>query len=235
MPMEIDRTYTRKGGATPAEKDDHVEAEGAGALVCRLAGIGDQWDSLKAKLGDRLSENRYIHSQLVADTAVAMGRAFGGDLVKLALAGLLHDGAKELGNEKLLAIGEAEGLITDLAEKENPYLLHGPVGAWMAQSEWEITDSIILEAIRLHTTGEAGMSKEACIVFMADLIEPKRAYRGVEVLRQLCREDLQAGMIEAITQTYTYLARGNRPLHQGMARCLAWLKEERGIEWKVKN
>lgn len=38
-------------------------------------------------------------------------------------------------------------------------LLHGPVGAYIAQSEFGITDEELLNAIRFHTTGRANMSR----------------------------------------------------------------------------
>ncbi|MEL7622013.1 MAG: bis(5'-nucleosyl)-tetraphosphatase (symmetrical) YqeK [Clostridiales bacterium] len=203
--------------------------------ICRRAGCQKEWQSLRDKLQGQLKPRRFNHSLAVADEAVAMGHLFGGDLVKLALAGLLHDSAKELSNEQLLALAEAQGLITDPAERENPSILHGPVGAWRACREWGIADPVILEAIRLHTVGGPDMSLEACIIFMADLIEPGRAYNGVDILRRLCRQDLRAAMIEAIEQTLVYLERKKLPLHQGTLLCLAWLKEERGIVWKAKN
>lgn len=206
-----------------------------GLLVCRLAGVEGQWLELKGRIQKALNPKRFIHSLAVADEAVAMGNRFGGDLVRLALAGLAHDGAKGMSAGELLALGETQGLITDPSQKENPSLLHGPAAAWMAGHEWGVSDPVILEAISLHTTGEAGMSLEACIVFMADLIEPGRNYDGVDILRRLCREDLRLAMIEAIEQTFGYLERANLPLHQGTRRCLAWLKTERGIEWKARN
>jgi predicted HD superfamily hydrolase involved in NAD metabolism len=182
-----------------------------------------------------LKPGRFAHSLAVADESVLMGRLYGGDLVRLALAGLAHDGAKGLDAEKLLAIGEAGGLITDPAQRENPTLLHGPAAAWLAEREWGIDDPVVLEAIRLHTTGDAGMSLEACIVLMADLIEAGRDYDGVDILRRLCRKDLQAAMVEALEQTFEYLERKEMPVHQGAKRCLAWLREGGGSTWKARN
>jgi len=216
----------------------HSEERPAGeesASVCRLAGVEDQWISLKNRMAIVLQPERVVHSLAVADESVAMGHCFGGDLVKLAFAGLLHDGAKELSAVELLAFAEAKALVADPSERENPSVLHGPVGAWIARSAWGIDDPIILESIHYHTTGESNMSLEACIVFMADLIEPGRRYTGVEVLRRLCREDLRAAMIEAIVQTFDYLERKKLPCHGGTQRCLAWLEKGRSISWKARN
>lgn len=38
-------------------------------------------------------------------------------------------------------------------------ILHGPVGAWIAQTEFQIAEATILNAIRYHTTGRANMTK----------------------------------------------------------------------------
>ena len=194
-----------------------------------------RWDAMKAQMAQTLGQKRFRHSLAVADTAVAMGRLFGGDLVKLALAGLLHDAAKELGDAKLLETAVSEGLITDEVERESVYLLHGPVAAWMLRRDWGIEDPTILEAIRFHTTGAPGMCREACIIFMADLVEPGRTYQDAVILRQLCREDLRAAMLLAIEQTYVYLARKNLPLHGAMRLCHEWLQNERSLEWKAKK
>ena len=56
-------------------------------------------------------------------------------------------------------------------------LLHGPVGAYIAESEFGITNEDMLNAIRFHTTGRAGMSKFEKILFVADMIEPNRLLR----------------------------------------------------------
>jgi predicted HD superfamily hydrolase involved in NAD metabolism len=205
------------------------------AKACRLAGEERQWLTLKIRVEQMLHPKRLAHCYAVADESVAMGRRFGGDVVKLAFAGILHDAAKELGDGKLLAIGEAQGLIVDEAERENPSLLHGPVCAWLAQHEWGIADPIVLECIRFHTVAEANMGLEACIVFMADLIEPGREYTGVDLLRKLCRKDLRAAMIEALEQTFVYLERKKLPLHGGARRCLDWLRGEGGRAWTARS
>jgi len=225
-------THVRAGNKAA---DDKAAGDKA-AEVCRLAGADAQWNTLYSLMLRMLKPKRLTHSLEVADASVEMGRIFDGDTHKLAIAGLLHDGAKELGDERLLTLAEAHDLFSDQVEKDSPFLLHGPVASWLAAREWGIDDPVVLESIRLHTTGAAGMSKEACIVFLADLIEPGRHYTGVEVLRRLCREDLKAAMIEALEQTLEYLERAQRPLHGGTMRCLTWLNGEgSGLIWKARS
>ena len=72
--------------------------------------------------------------------------------------------------------------MVDGIERANPSLLHGPVAAVWAEKELGITDRSILDAIRYHTTGRAGMSRLEMVVYLADLIEPGRRYPGVDRL-----------------------------------------------------
>ena len=202
----------------------------AAEAVCRAAEppAAKRWLTHKRRMQGLLKPKRFIHSLAVADTAVCMGEVFGGDPVCLAIAGLLHDGAKNFSDQRLLSLAEEQGLITDPAERQRPDLLHGPVAAFLAEQEWGEKDPRILQAIRLHTTGGPDMCLEAAIVFLADLLEPHRQYPGVEELRAGCRKGLKAAVIMAIDDTYEYLAREHQPVHQGMVRCRQWLTEGKG-------
>ena len=59
-------------------------------------------------------------------------------------------------------------------EKENPYLLHGKIGAFIAKDKFDIKDEDILNSITWHTTGRPNMSLLEKIIFVADYIEPSR-------------------------------------------------------------
>lgn len=184
-----------------------------------------RWPYYLELMTRQLSAKRLEHSLKVAETGVALSRLYGGDSVKIALAGLLHDSAKEMKDRQLLAIAEEQGLITDPAEQENPSILHGPVAAWLAETQWGLKDPIVLESIRYHTTAAPHMSIEACIVFLADLIEPGRCYQGIAELRALALIDLKEAMLESIDQTFIFLERKKVPVHQGMVACRQWLAE----------
>jgi len=186
---------------------------------------GIDWEYYIDLMARTLSAKRLEHSLKVAETGVELSRLYGGAPDKIALAGLLHDGAKEMKDRELLEIAEEAGLITDPSERENPSILHGPVAAWMAETQWGVKDPIVLEAIRYHTTAAPNMSLEACIVFMADLIEPGRCYHGIAELRELAQADLRLVMLESIDQTFIFLERKRVPVHQGMVACRKWLTE----------
>lgn len=133
-----------------------------------------------------------------------MARRFGVDERAAYTAGLLHDVAKALSPEALLKAAEGSGIVVDEIERRSPGLLHGPVAAVWAQRELAITDQAILDAIRYHTTGRAGMSPLEMIIYTADLIEPGRRYPGVEALRELAGTDLAAACRAGLDQTLRY-------------------------------
>jgi predicted HD superfamily hydrolase involved in NAD metabolism len=193
------------------------------------------WQTYYQLMKQRLSPKRLNHSIRVAECGLSLSQRFGGDPWKIQLAGLLHDGAKEMSNQELLTISQAANLLTDPAELANPSILHGPVAAWLAQTQWGIQDPVILQAIQYHTTGAAKLSLEARIVFLADLIEPNRQFQGVEILRTLAKQELNVAILEAIDQTFVYLGKKKQPVHQGMVACRQWLlttMNDEGIEFR---
>ena len=62
------------------------------------------YNNILEKLRETLTPQRYEHSLGVAEEAVVLAKRFGIDKNKACIAGLLHDCAKCLPNEKLLDI-----------------------------------------------------------------------------------------------------------------------------------
>lgn len=122
-------------------------------------------------LKDNLNEKRYIHTLGTADCAKELAKQFGLNEDKAYLAGLLHDCAKCFPNEELLDIIHKH-LDIEECEMLNYKTLHAPVSAYIAETEFGITDKEILSAIRWHTLGKLDMSDFEKIVFIADKIEP---------------------------------------------------------------
>ena len=153
---------------------------------------------IKEKVRKMLPEKRFTHSQATADTAEELAEHYGASAEKAKLAGILHDCAKEYDREKSIEVFKKFGLVIDDISLNNPNLLHGPVGACMAQYEMGIVDPEILDAIWFHTTAKSNMNILTKVIYIADKIEPNRKFEGVEDLRKLAFEDIDSAIIAAL-------------------------------------
>ena len=153
---------------------------------------------------------RFTHTLGVEYTAAALAMRYGADLEKAQLAGLLHDCAKCMSNDKLLSACEKHDIsITDV-ERRNPYLLHAKVGSYLAKKEYKIDDQEILNAILYHTTGHPGMTLLEKIIFTADYIEPGRKQApNLTEIRQLAFTDLDEAVKKILADTLEYLKSGD--------------------------
>jgi len=79
------------------------------------------------------------------------------------------------------------------------------VGAQVAKMRFHITDTQILDAIRYHTTGRAGMRGLELAVFVADAIGPGRSYPGLERVRRQAEKDLRLAALTSLTGTQKYV------------------------------
>lgn len=165
------------------------------------------------KLKKVLSAKRYQHSVGAWHIAAELAKRFGADAHKAALAGLLHDCAREMSNDNLLKTAVDFGIVVDSLERSCPVLLHAPVSAKFAAEKYGVQDKEILRAITLHTTGGVKMSKLDKIIFLADFIEPARAYPGVDKLRELACEALDKAVLAAFNQTIYHLLNKQMVIH----------------------
>ena len=156
-----------------------------------------------------LDPKRYEHTLGVAYTAAALAMRYGEDINNAVLAGMLHDCAKCLTNEKRLAICEKYNIAVNDAEHKNPYLLHAKVGSFLAMKKYGVTDKDVINAILNHTTGRPGMSLLEKIICVADYIEPGRKQApNLALIRKMAFEDLDQALLTALKDTLEYLHAG---------------------------
>ena len=174
---------------------------------------------IKKYLKKHLTKDRYHHTLGVASTAVAMAMRYNPDpsnsnfIKRAELAGLLHDCAKCMDNNKKLRICEKNNLSCSSFEKSHPYLLHGKVGAYIAQTKLKIEDNDILQAITWHTTGRPDMSLLEKIIFIADYIEPSRnPVPELNLIRQLAFVDIDKAMEKILSNTLKFLESKGNPI-----------------------
>ncbi|WP_407269507.1 bis(5'-nucleosyl)-tetraphosphatase (symmetrical) YqeK [Radiobacillus sp. PE A8.2] len=159
-----------------------------------------------------LTKSRFEHTIRVTDTAIELAKIFDASIEKAELAAVFHDYAKYRDKEEMRRWIEQEYLPKDLLMYHHE-LWHGPVGALLVKREIGLGDPDILNAIRWHTTGTAHMTILDKVIYLADYIEPGRSFPGVEEVRELASEDLDAACFEAAKNTISFLMSKNQPIY----------------------
>lgn len=161
-------------------------------------------DKLRNELSKRLPRDRFEHVLRVDETAKKLAAKYGVPIDKAEKAALFHDIAKFTDKELLRTILIKEKIDKRLLSFHHE-LWHGPVGSVIASDEFGVKDEDILNAVRYHTTGRAGMSRLEKVIYVADMIEPGRQFPGVERLREIAMEDIDLAMGACIHQSVQFL------------------------------
>ena len=227
-PSEVSSTSIRaklESGAEvpelPPQVEEYIRLKGLYGKIPSPKEAAQLYPRLRAALTDK----RLVHSLLVAHTARRLARIHGVNEDRAALAGLLHDCAKCLPMATMQKIARDNRLLLDKETLQSGNLLHGPVGAVVAEREYGVTDPIILSSIRCHTTGKVGMLPLDMIVYLADKIEPsRRTYPVLEEVRRLSEKDLAAAMLHSLNSTLEYVRSQNTEPHPLTQQVADWLK-----------
>lgn len=155
-------------------------------------------EEVKILLKERLSEKRYIHSLNVADECRKLAEAYDEDEERAYFAGLVHDICKEIPAEEMKQAALDSDLAMTKAEIETKALWHAVAGAGYVRDVMKVRDEDIINAVRFHTVGRAGMTRLEEIVYMGDLISADRTYKDVKKFRKLAYQDLNKAMLEAL-------------------------------------
>lgn len=166
------------------------------------------------ELEERLKRTRFHHTLRVTDMAMKIASACGESVEKAEIAGLFHDLAKNLSHDELIDYIEKHHLEVDDLVLRNLHLAHGMVAADIARREYHLHDAEILEAIAYHTIGKSGLCKLSKIIFVADYVEPERAFSGVEEIRAVAESgQLDKALLMSIESQMTFLLKGHHELH----------------------
>ena len=157
---------------------------------------------------------RFAHDVRVMEEAVRIGKTEGADPDRCALAGILHDVAREYTLEQYAALGLTEQPGANDPENAiyDHVLMHGMAAAKIGRETFGINDDEVLEAAAWHTTGRPDMTTLEKIIYLADYTEPNRDFEGVEPLRALTFESLDAAMALGLKMSLEEIrARGIEP------------------------
>lgn len=161
---------------------------------------------MREKLKDKLPSKRFEHCLGVEYTAASMAFMHGVDLNQAMIAGLLHDCAKYVPNDKKIAKCEKRQIPITKSEYKNPDLLHAKLSAVYAKEKYDVNDAQVLSAIACHTTGKPAMTNLEKIIYIADYIEPNRQpLPEMDAIRKEAYQDLDQCLLHILKNTVQYL------------------------------
>ena len=169
-----------------------------------------------------VEEKRFNHILRVEKAAIALAERYGADIYKARAAALLHDVTKRKTHEEQLNMAREFGIINAEELEKSPKVAHAFTGACYAEHELFVSDPEILDAIRYHTTGRAGMSLLEKIIFLADGIEEGRTFSGVDEIRAAAFEDLDKAMLVSLEKTRRKIEANNAYLHPYTAEAIEY-------------
>jgi len=177
----------------------------------RWYGAKPQWEWLRAKAYQMLDQKRIPHVAACETVAVKLAERWGVEPDYAREAAILHDITKRLEPDEHLRLLVEHGVFFAPINENEEKLLHAVTGSVLAKSIFGVPEQVE-DAIRWHTTGKAGMSMLAKVLYIADYIEETRDFPGVEELYRLAFENIDKAMIMGLEMTVSDLAsRGISP------------------------
>lgn len=174
----------------------------------------DRFEEMRRSLQGRLKPSRYRHSLGVSQTAEQLARIYGVNENDAAVAGLLHDWDKCRSFKELKRIAKERKLAPKAVRKRMPGVLHALTAPYELHAEFPDVPRDVLQAIARHTCGARDMADLDKVLFIADIIEPGRANRAAEKLREAVGAvDLDELFFMAYGSTLVYLIENGMAVH----------------------
>ena len=191
----------------------------------RLYGVRINFRWLREKGYAMLKPTRIAHVRGCEQEARKLAERWSADPDMAAEAAILHDCTKKEDLAGQLRLCEKYGIIPDEAERVSGKLLHSKTGAAVAEREFGLAAEEV-SAIRWHTTGKPDMTLLEKVIYMADYIEPNRDFGGVDRLRKLAYEDLDAAMLLGFEMSRDEVCAGGGTPHVNTLTAIRWYREK---------
>ena len=169
-------------------------------------------DELRCVSYSMVYAKRLAHIRGCEEEAARLAKRWGADEERMRRAAILHDCTKYLTLQEHLDICEQYGIALCPLERATDKLLHAKSGAALARHVFG-ADEKVYEAILYHTTARAGMSLEEKILYIADYMEPNRAFPEVGELRRLAYCDLDGAVGLGASLAVQEMTQRDKELH----------------------
>lgn len=169
VPPQVERIIREKRLYVPASTDP----------------LSDEFfEARKAELQKRVSEKRFKHCLGVADTCVQLAQVYGVDVQLARLTGILHDWDKNYNDQEIRQRVDELGMTVDpFVYEQLPRVLHAQTAPVAIAREFPCVPATVLQAMDRHTVAALDMTPLDMVLYIADAIEPNRAYPEANDLR----------------------------------------------------
>lgn len=178
---------------------------------------------LRAAAQSYLKAKRIAHVLGTEEEAARLAERWGAEVLPARRAAILHDCTKYFTGPEQLKLCEKYGIVLDKLEQEIVKLQHAPTGAALARFVFG-EEPAVCDAIRWHTTGRADMTLLEKIIYLADYIEPNRDFPGVEGLRRMAYDDLDAAVLRGLEMTVAEMKERKLRVHPRTLEAAAFLR-----------
>lgn len=169
---------------------------------------------------EMLTRSRWEHTLRVAKMCAENASRVGLEERRAIIMAALHDCAKYLPWDSPLLSG-----FTCPEGTAGP-VVHQYSGAYVAEHTFKISDQLILDAIKYHTTGRANMTDAGILLYLCDMLEESRNFDGVDFLRGLFKEDLHLCFKEALYHQVLYLQSSQANIDALTLTAYEWIKNK---------
>ena len=171
------------------------------------------------KAKELMPEKRWKHTVSVAVICAQNAtRAHVSEEQAVTMAAL-HDVAKYLDSDSPYLKG------FECPEGVPPAVVHQYAGAYVAERFFGVRDKVVLDAIACHTSGKPAMSPADKLLFLADVLEESRTFEGVDELRALFKEDINACLYEQLKRQIEYLEKSGAQVYGLTRDAYEYIKE----------
>lgn len=143
-------------------------------------------DTLRENVKGSMSQKRFVHTAAVEEMVARLCALYCPEYtLQLRAAALLHDLTKELSTEAQEELCAAYDIPVDQAQRLSPKTYHAKTAAARIVRDYpQFANPIIVDAVRWHTTGHAGMSLTEKLLYLADYIDDSRTFSSCVLLRR---------------------------------------------------
>jgi nicotinate-nucleotide adenylyltransferase len=133
-----------------------------------------------------MSPKRFGHTVAVEEMAARLAVLFCPEQTNLLrAAALLHDITKERTAAEQEQLCADHGLTVTDGDRLAPKTFHARTAAALIVSDYpELAHPVVVDAVRWHTTGHAGMTLTEKLIYLADYIDQSRTFPTCVLLRR---------------------------------------------------